>query len=49
VSEAIDACISVRATIDPIESWRARYEEGYEDFRLLYPALRSSRSERGRE
>jgi xylulokinase len=45
VSEAIEACVSVRSTIDPVSSWMTAYEDGYEQFRALYPALRSVRRE----
>jgi xylulokinase len=43
VSEAIEACVDVRETVDPVEAWRDSYQGGYETFRGLYPALRSSR------
>lgn len=43
VPEAVEACVSVRSTVDPTESWRAVYDEGYVTFRALYPALKSVR------
>lgn len=43
VSEAIEACVEVRATVEPVEAWRDSYADGYETFRALYPALRSTR------
>jgi xylulokinase len=45
VSEAIEACVSVRSTVDPVDSWIPMYEAGYENFRALYPALKSVRKE----
>jgi xylulokinase len=38
--EAVDACVRVRDTIDPDPEWQRVYEDGYERFRSLYPALR---------
>jgi xylulokinase len=43
VSEAVEACVSVRSTIEPVDSWLSAYEDGYENFRALYPALRAVR------
>ena len=40
---AIETCVSVRETIDPVDEWQARYDEGYAEFRAIYPALRSIR------
>jgi xylulokinase len=42
-SEAVEACVSVRATIDPVEEWVPAYEEGYANFTKLYPALKAVR------
>ncbi len=39
-SEAVEAAVSVRTIIEPVEKWRAAYEDGYATFRALYPALR---------
>jgi xylulokinase len=39
VHEAVEACVRVRATVEPDPSWSATYREGYERFRFLYPAL----------
>ena len=38
--EAVDACVRVRATVEPDPAWRAFYDDQYERFRSLYPALR---------
>ena len=45
VAQGVRACVAVKETIDPVESWRAPYDEGYESWRALYPALRSVRSD----
>jgi xylulokinase len=45
VSEAVDACVWVRSVIPPMDSWTATYQEGYENYRALYPALKSVRRE----
>ncbi len=42
VHEAVERCVRVRDVIEPIPAWQAVYEEGYERFRALYPALRST-------
>ena len=42
-ARAIDACVAVRETIEPVAAWQPIYEDGYEVFRSLYPALRSVR------
>ena len=39
VHEAVDACIHVRETVEPVPAWAAAYRDGYERFRGLYPAL----------
>jgi xylulokinase len=39
--EAVKACVSVRATVEPVASWTDVYREGHERFKSLYPALRS--------
>ena len=38
-AEAVAACVRVRATVEPDPAWQAVYEDGYERFRALYPAL----------
>ena len=38
--EAVDACVRVRDTVEPDPEWQRVYDEGYERFRSLYPALR---------
>ena len=43
VAEGVEACVSVSRTVEPNQSWRAAYDEGYETFRALYPALESVR------
>jgi xylulokinase len=43
VSAAVAACVRVRETVEPEPSWRSAYDEGYERFEALYPALRSVR------
>jgi xylulokinase len=49
VPEAVETCVRVRGTVDPVEAWRRPYEEGYEVFRSLYPALKSTRAQEVRE
>jgi xylulokinase len=39
VTEAVDRCVRVRATVEPDPGWQAAYEETYARFRALYPAL----------
>jgi len=38
--EAVDACITVRDAIEPDPRWQRVYDEGYERFRSLYPAIK---------
>jgi xylulokinase len=38
--EAVAACVRATETIEPDESWAQVYDDGYERFRSLYPALR---------
>jgi xylulokinase len=38
--EAIASCVRVTGRIEPNAAWVAAYDEGYEKFRALYPALR---------
>jgi xylulokinase len=40
VHEAVDTTVRVAGTVEPVPAWSAAYEEGYERFRALYPALR---------
>jgi xylulokinase len=40
VAEAVAACVRIRDEIEPVPEWRRRYDEEYERFRALYPALR---------
>ncbi|HEX2051878.1 MAG TPA: xylulokinase [Actinomycetota bacterium] len=41
--EAIDSCVSVRRTVEPVDAWRDAYDDGYATFRALYPAIESAR------
>jgi xylulokinase len=43
-AEAVGACVRVTETVEPEPAWASAYEEGYERFLALYPALRQSRS-----
>jgi xylulokinase len=38
--EAVDACVRVRDTVEPDPGWQRVYDEGYERFRSLYPAIK---------
>jgi xylulokinase len=38
--EAVAECVRVTGRVEPEPSWRAAYDEGYERFRALYPAVR---------
>ena len=40
VHEAVEACVSVRETVEPDPAWQEAYEAAYPRFRSLYPALR---------
>jgi xylulokinase len=40
VGEAVERCVRVCDEIEPDAEWQKIYEEGYERFRALYPALR---------
>ncbi len=40
VREAVDACVRVTDSIEPNPVWERVYEEGYQRYRALYPALR---------
>jgi xylulokinase len=40
VHEAVGQCVRVRDTVEPDPEWTAVYDEGYQRFRALYPALR---------
>lgn len=42
VPEAVESCVSVRETIEPVPAWEPAYADGYARFRALYPALRST-------
>jgi xylulokinase len=39
--EAVAECVRVTARVEPNTAWTSAYDEGYERFRALYPALRS--------
>ena len=38
--EAVAECVRVTGRVEPNESWTSVYDEGYERFRALYPAIR---------
>jgi xylulokinase len=40
VEEAVARCIRVRDTIEPDRDWADAYDNGYQRYRALYPALR---------
>ncbi len=40
VHEAVAATVRVTETVEPVADWGAAYEDGYQRFRSLYPALR---------
>ena len=40
VHEAVERCVRVRDVVEPDSDWHRIYDEGYERFRALYPALR---------
>jgi xylulokinase len=40
VHEAIERAVHVRDVVEPEPDWRDAYDEGYERYRRLYPALR---------
>ncbi len=43
VAEAVEACVHVRATVEPRSDWEAAYAEIYPRFRALYPSLETLR------
>jgi xylulokinase len=40
VHDAVARCVRVKDAVEPDRTWTAAYDEGYERFRALYPALR---------
>jgi xylulokinase len=40
VRAAVARCVRVRDTVEPNPAWQAVYEEGYERYRRLYPAIK---------
>jgi xylulokinase len=40
VDEAVDACVRVRETVEPVEEWTRVYDDARERYRELYPALK---------
>ncbi len=38
--EAVAECVRVTARVEPNEAWTSAYDEGYDRFRALYPAVR---------
>jgi xylulokinase len=45
VGEAVERCVRVGDEVEPDPDWQRFYEEGYERFRALYPALRPLEAE----
>jgi xylulokinase len=41
VHEAVAACVRATGRVEPNASWTSSYDDGYERFRALYPAVRS--------
>jgi xylulokinase len=41
--EAVAACVRVRSRVEPNPAWQAAYDDGYAQYRRLYPTLRSLR------
>jgi xylulokinase len=42
VAEGVEQAVRVRETVEPDPEWSRVYDEGYERFRALYPALKSA-------
>jgi xylulokinase len=40
--EAVDACVRVRDTVEPDPEWRRVYDDQYQRFRSLYPAIKGA-------
>ncbi|MBD0291895.1 MAG: xylulokinase, partial [Thermoleophilia bacterium] len=40
VEDAVAHSVRAQSSVDPVDAWREPYEEGYDRFRRLYPALR---------
>ena len=40
VHAGVEATVSVRGTVEPVDEWLEVYREGRERFRALYPAIR---------
>ena len=40
VHDAVERCVRVRDVIEPVPAWQEAYDDGYERYRALYPALR---------
>jgi xylulokinase len=40
VHEAVERCVRVHEAVEPDSHWQRIYDEGYQRFRALYPALR---------
>ncbi|HEY7630870.1 MAG TPA: xylulokinase [Thermoleophilaceae bacterium] len=45
--EAVKACVSTHATIDPVQEWIQPYREAREKYRALYPALKEAAAPEG--
>jgi hypothetical protein len=41
VGDATSRCVSVREMVEPRDEWTDAYDQGYEHFRALYPAIRA--------
>jgi xylulokinase len=41
VGQACRDCVRTGAVVEPVPAWKAAYDDGYESFRRLYPALRT--------
>jgi xylulokinase len=40
VGEAVERCVRIRDEVEPDPEWQRAYADGFDRFRLLYPALR---------
>jgi xylulokinase len=39
-TEAVERCVRVRSTVEPLPDWERHYKDAYARFRTLYPTLR---------
>jgi xylulokinase len=42
VHEAVTACVRIREAVEPDAAWQELYQDGYDRYRVLYPALRGA-------